>query len=415
MDGFLIFGVSSLYCIDEQFTVILEHTLGETAGQIAESLNHIRQGTKDPVISEFFTNLGKKGLDRFFVESQLFADELSSLYEVKVLPYEDVRQWRKIRHKFLSPNLSSDNRGLMHDVAMGLSREAIREASEQSDQLIIQAMSSLDDVEKVQNLMGSRLREWYGLHFPEAAHAIEDVQILAKIIVEGGYRQTIADDSELVQLLSGTSVELEALNQSMGADISRQDLDMIQALAHQLLDLQGFREKLEQYLDESMRETAPNLRGLIGPVIGARLIGLAGGLEKLARFPASTIQVLGAEQALFRALKTGARPPKHGVIFQHTSVHSAPWWQRGKIARILSGKIAIAARIDLYSGEYVADDLKQSVQTRIAEVKRKYPIAPKTPPSTKPPKRPPRRRKKFVKRPKKHSPKKSRGKGRDST
>ncbi len=413
MDGFLIFGVSSLYCIDEQLSVILENNLGETAEQIAESLNHIRQGSKVPVISDFFANLGKKGVNRFFVESQVFADELSNLYEVKVLQYEDVRQWRRIRQEFLSPSLPTNYRGLLHDVAMGLSREAIREASEQSDQLIIQAMSSLDDVEKVQNLMGSRLREWYGLHFPEVAHAIEDVQTLAKIIGEGGHRQTIADNPELVKLLSGASVELEALTQSMGADISKQDLEMIQALAHQLLDLQRFREKLEQYLDESMQEIAPNLRGLIGPVIGARLIGLAGGLEKLARFPASTIQVLGAEQALFRALKTGARPPKHGVIFQHTSVHSAPWWQRGKIARILAGKIAIAARIDWYSGEYVADNLKQSVQTRIAEVKRKYPIAPKTPPSRKPLKRPPRRRKKFAKRPKKHSSKKSRGKGRD--
>jgi nucleolar protein 56 len=413
MDGFLIFGISSLYCIDEQFSVIMENTLGETPGQIVESLNRLRQGTKDTAISDFFSNLAKKGVDRFFVESQVFAEELLNLYEVKVLPYEDVRLWRRIRQDFLTPNLTKDNRRVLHDVAMGLSREAIREASEQSDQLVIQAMSSLDDVEKVQNLMGSRLREWYGLHFPEASHAIEDVQTLAKIIAEGGHRQTIADISELVQLLSGISIEGESLNQSMGADISKQDMEMIQALARQLIDLQGFREKLEQYLDESMREIAPNLRGLIGPVIGARLIGLAGGLEKLARFPASTIQVLGAEQALFRALKTGARPPKHGVIFQHTSVHSAPWWQRGKIARILSGKIAIAARIDLFSGEYVADNLKQSVQTRIAEVKRKYPTAPKTPPSTKPPKRPPRRRKKFMKRPKKHSPKKPRGKGRD--
>jgi len=207
MDGFLIFGVSSLYCIDEQFSVIMENTLGETPGQIVESLNRIRQGTKDTGLSEFFTNLGKKGVDRFFVESQVFAEELAGLYEVKVLPYEDVRQWRRVRQEFLAPSLTTDSRGLLHDVAMGLSRQAIREASEQSDQLVIQAMSSLDDVEKVQNLMGSRLREWYGLHFPEASHAIEDVQTLAKIIVEGGHRQTIADISELVQLLSGISIK----------------------------------------------------------------------------------------------------------------------------------------------------------------------------------------------------------------
>jgi nucleolar protein 56 len=173
----------------------------------------------------------------------------------------------------------------------------------------------------------------------------------------------------------------------MGAEIGRYDMTMIQALAQHCLDFQRLRNQLEEYLDDSMREVAPNLRGLIGPVVGARLIALAGSIQKLARFPASTIQVLGAERALFRSLKTGARPPKHGVIFQHTSVHSAPWWQRGKIARILAGKIAIAARIDQYSGEYVAEDLKQSITERIEEVKRKYPAAPKAEPA-KPPYRP---------------------------
>ena len=145
-----------------------------------------------------------------------------------------------------------------------------------------------------------------------------------------------------------------------------------------------------------MQEVALNLRGLIGPILGARLISLAGSIEKLARFPSSTIQVLGAEKALFRALKTGARPPKHGVIFQHTLIHSAPWWQRGKIARVLAGKIAIAARIDMYGGQYLAEDLKQSVTKRIEEIKRKYPVAPQERKSTREPRRqeraPPRRK-----------------------
>jgi nucleolar protein 56 len=173
----------------------------------------------------------------------------------------------------------------------------------------------------------------------------------------------------------------------MGAEIGQYDMMIIQALAQQYLDFQRLRNQLEEYLDDSMREAAPNLRGLIGPVVGARLIALAGSIQKLARLPASTIQVLGAERALFRSLKTGAPPPKHGVIFQHTSVHSAPWWQRGKIARILAGKIAIAARVDEYSGEYIAEELKQTIAERIEEVKRKYPTGPKAEP-VKPPHRP---------------------------
>ena len=409
MDGFLVFGVGKFYCIDQHFSVISEISLGTEVDEAVQVYHRIRQGVREPLIAEFFNALTKR-VDRLFVESQVLADEFSNLYEVKVLHYEDVTLWRQVRQDFLSRVFPSKEGAILHELTMGISRLAIREASEQNDQLIIQAMNSLDDVEKVQNLMVSRLREWYGLHFPEAAHAIENIQTLARIVAEGGSREQIENNPELVKLITDASVKPELLAQSMGAEISNQDMAMIQSLAHQILALYQFREHLEKYLDDSMQAFAPNLRGLIGSVIGARLIGLAGGLERLARFPASTVQVLGAEQALFRALKTGAKPPKHGVIFQHTLVHSASWWQRGKIARILAGKIAIAARIDLYSGQYVADELKQTVLSRIAEVKRKYPLAPKAPPSK--PQKYPAKRKRYGKRTKPHTSKNRRSSSR---
>ena len=128
-----------------------------------------------------------------------------------------------------------------------------------------------------------------------------------------------------------------------------------------------------------MLEVAPNIRGLVGPLLGARLISLAGGLSRLARLPASTIQVLGAEKALFRALRTGGRPPKHGVIFQYPAIHRSPRWQRGKIARALAAKLAIAARIDAFTGEYKADELKEELEKRIEEIKTLYAKPPKRP------------------------------------
>ncbi|MFW9830451.1 MAG: hypothetical protein ACFFD8_01545 [Candidatus Thorarchaeota archaeon] len=410
MDGFLIFGVSAVYCIDEQFAVLAEQALGKSSEQIVQFWDRIRRGTEDSLLTHFFEIIKRKGITRAFVEAQALADELSTLYDLPVQQYEDVDLWRRIRQEFYATRFRVETRKLLHEVAIGLTRQAIREASEQSDQLVIQAMSSLDDVEKAQNLMSARLREWYGLHFPEAAQAIENAPRLARLVTQAGHRNRIAEIPEFIQLLSETSVKPDTLSHSMGAEISNQDMKMIQALAQQYLDLQTFREQLENYLDEMMQEIAPNIRGLIGSVIGARFIALTGGIEKLARLPSSTIQVLGAEQALFRALKTGARPPKHGIIFQHTLVHSAAWWQRGKIARILAGKLAIAARIDLFSGEYVADELKKNVLTRIAEVKRKYPNAPRTPSSSKVDKGPPRRRQK--KRSKTPSYKRKQPKGR---
>jgi nucleolar protein 56 len=383
MDGVLALSVYGLWCLDEHLGLISHTSLSDNVEEAAASVEHILQGEPDSVLELFLNSAKEKDVDRFLVESQQWAKRLTELYGVKAVYYEDVALWRNVRAQILEPLITSKNRVFLHDISLKVSRLAIREASEQKDQLIVQAMAALDDIEKTLNLVASRLREWYGLHFPEATQSIENVLHLARIIVEGGQREVIQDKPELVELLPADTSKSLTLNQSMGAEITDYDMGIIQALAQQFIDLQRLREHLEKYLDESMQEVASNLRGLIGPVLGARLIGLAGSISKLARLPSSTIQVLGAERALFRALKTGARPPKHGVIFQHTLIHSAPWWQRGKIARIMAGKIAIAARIDMYSGEYVAEELKESITKRIAEVKEKYPTGPKAKPSSK--------------------------------
>ncbi len=159
---------------------------------------------------------------------------------------------------------------------------------------------------------------------------------------------------------------------SMGADLTEADLTQIQNLCKDIISLYELRETLEKYLDETMEEVAPNVKALTGSLLGARLIALAGGLTNLAKRPASTIQVLGAEKALFRSLKTGTRPPKHGIIFQHTYLHEAKRWHRGKIARAFAGKLAIAARIDAFGSGQVSENLKASLEKRIEEIREKY-------------------------------------------
>jgi nucleolar protein 56 len=126
-----------------------------------------------------------------------------------------------------------------------------------------------------------------------------------------------------------------------------------------------------------MKEVAPNVTVVVGALLGARIISIAGGLLELARLPASTVQVLGAEKALFRAIKTGSKPPKHGVLFQLPEIHNAKWWLRGKIARGVAGKLTIAARVDAYAGEFIGDELALEIQSRIEEIKKKYPSPPK--------------------------------------
>jgi nucleolar protein 56 len=126
---------------------------------------------------------------------------------------------------------------------------------------------------------------------------------------------------------------------------------------------------MSNFVENVMTQIAPNVTKICGPTIGARLIAKAGGLEKLARAPSSTIQILGAEKAIFRAIRTGAKPPKHGVIFQHTLIHESPKWQRGRIARALASKIAIAARVDYYRKK-LDTSIEEDLMKRIREIRR---------------------------------------------
>lgn len=171
------------------------------------------------------------------------------------------------------------------------------------------------------------------------------------------------------------------------------DLDQLKIYADIFLRLNAYREKLAVYIDEAMEEVAPNVRELVGPLLGARLIKLAGGLARMAFLPASTIQVLGAEKALIRALRTGGKPPKHGVIFQYPDIFRSPRWQRGKIARALAAKLAIAAKADAFTDNFIAPRLKEELLKRIQEIKTLYakppPKAPAQPPSAKAPPPPP--------------------------
>ena len=162
----------------------------------------------------------------------------------------------------------------------------------------------------------------------------------------------------------------------MGAEIGDADLVVLQSFCELMLDLDKFRTKSEGYVEDVLKQIAPNMTSVVGSALSARLISIAGSLDNLAKMPASTVQVLGAEKALFRSLKTGARPPKHGVIFQHIAIHQSPRWQRGKIARAISGKLSIAARLDAFGGEFLGQKLREDVDRKVDEIKERYKVPP---------------------------------------
>jgi len=268
-----------------------------------------------------------------------------------------------------------------HSVSMEMAKLRVKKAVEKKDLIIAQAIQTLDDLDKTINLFMSRVREWYGIHFPELDRLLEKHETYARLVAKIGSRDGFTAESLEKEGLPKSKAEqvANAAKSSMGADLAETDLAQIQALSRTVLGLYELRENMEKYIDTAMEEVAPNMKALTGALLGARLIALAGGLTNLAKMPASTLQVLGAEKALFRSLKTGTRPPKHGIIFQHPLLHEAKKWQRGKIARALAGKLAIAARTDVFGGRYIGEELRADLEKRVEEILQKYAEPPKAP------------------------------------
>ncbi|CAO4360640.1 unnamed protein product [Caenorhabditis nigoni] len=243
-------------------------------------------------------------------------------------------------------------------VAHSLARYKVKFNPEKIDTMIVQAVSLLDDLDKELNNYVMRTREWYGWHFPELGKTIQDHQAYAKIVKAIGMRQNCinTDLSSILPEELETKVKEDA-EISMGTDISDIDLIHIKGLCEQVIELSQYRAQLFDYLKNRMTALAPNLTVLLGELVGARLISHAGSLVSLAKAPASTIQILGAEKALFRALKTKKDTPKYGLIYHAQLITQAPPKVKGKMARKLAAKCSLATRIDALSDETANNEI----------------------------------------------------------
>jgi len=260
----------------------------------------------------------------------------------------------------------------LREFAIQLSSSKVSEVSESPDLHIIQAINTLDETDKIINSISSRLREWYGLHFPELDNLIDSINGYSQIVLSGKRESMSKKDFEKAGFPE-SKVEMLSLvkEKSRGGKITDKNLAIVQTLANQILELFDLRNSIEEHVNEQMNEQAPNISAILGTAVGARILSRAGSLKRLACMPASTIQVLGAEKALFRSLKTGSNPPKHGILFQHAIVHAAPRWQRGKMARTIAAKAAIAARVDVYKGG-LNQTLLDKLNIRVKEIETKH-------------------------------------------
>jgi nucleolar protein 56 len=347
----------------------------------AKALREIENGKMVNEVAELIDRLRKSGYDFFVFENASLADEAQEKFGVKVKitkPSEAGEMLLSEMSRFAVETgfvKNAEEFALWtRNVAMEMSKLRVRGAVEKRDLIIAQAIQTLDDLDKTINLFVGRLREWYGIHFPELDRLLDKHETYARLVLDLGSKDNFTVENLMKEDIPDSKAEqiVKTVGTSMGADLSEADLVQIQALCKSILSLYQLRQGLEDYLEKTMEEVAPNIKALTGTLLGARLIAISGGLTNLARRPASTIQVLGAEKALFRSLKTGTRPPKHGIIFQHAYLHDAKRWHRGKIARALAGKLAIAARIDAFGGRYMGEELKANLDRRIGEIREKY-------------------------------------------
>ncbi|MFH1589080.1 MAG: NOP5/NOP56 family protein [archaeon] len=230
-----------------------------------------------------------------------------------------------------------------------LTRDKIRE-SVSEDNYIIHAISNIEELAKVANAMTKRLRWWYALYLPEFSKNVSDNETFVRLVLS-------KKKKEILQELK--------LKKTMGKELSTRDLKPIMELAMRIESIYKLRDYLRDYLEEVISSYCKNMYAVGGSLIVAKLINAAGSLRRLAMMPSSTIQLLGAEKALFRHLKTGSRPPKHGIVLQHPLVSSAKKLHRGKYSRMLADKLSIAAKTDYFKGKFIGNRLRQELEEKL--------------------------------------------------
>lgn len=265
---------------------------------------------------------------------------------------------------FMIPNKQNDIRAKF----MRKAREKVQEALKSRDMVLSGVARSIDELNKTINQLTERFENWYQVYFPELKLDDRRKYVEVAVTIE---RENI--DLEKIKKIVGPkkAEEILTLNQkTLGAKLNKEDVDKIKKLGQSILGLYELLDEFTKYEEKVATEVAPNISAVAGPDIAAKLIAHTGSLERLAKMPASTVQVLGAEKALFKHLRNKRiAPPKHGIIFQHPSISNSPKNLRGKIARALANKIAIAAKADAFTKNYIADKLKEEFDSRTEEVK----------------------------------------------
>lgn len=376
MKLFIIPTIIGFIVLNDEKVIIDIEFFNKDVESVAINLNKIKNGTICTSLRDLIKRHNKPEVIFVFEDEKLaktMFDDLNIKTKVEKASHS-ARTLREQLDKIVVEsgfmNSLDEFKNYQKKVSFQLAREQMRVALSRGDLLLINAIQTFDEVDRSINLFTNKIREWYGIHFPELNNLVSDHEMFLKLVADVGERTNFTKSNLMNfqnRLKNVDKIEANAL-QSIGTDVSENDIQIMSHIASKLLLFHQIKESLDNYIENVMEQIAPNIKELVGAKLGSRIIASAGGLMKLASKPSSTIQILGAEKALYRSIRTRSKPPKHGLIFQHPQVHGSAKRLRGKIARAIAGKIAIAARIDAYGGEFQGELLKNELNERINEI-----------------------------------------------
>jgi nucleolar protein 56 len=358
MQAYITYSIKGFLAFNSKNELICEKLFPED-----EIINRLAQISEKQIVAEELDIIEEvsNDYDEIIIESN---KRLSDYSNDKITIQNPNQGGEYLRNNY--DKFGLDNKEIT-DIYQRLAIYKIKKESASEDKHLIQAINSIDEIDETISKLIERIREWYALYFPEM-EIIKNNETYIRLISQNKSKEKIMEAKP--EAFPDNSLDLDE-------DINPQDLEIMNKYANSIFELQQTRKDIEEYIDEKMESIAPNLKLIVGPSLGAKLISHAGGLKRLATYPSSTVQIMGAEKALFRHLKSGDRPPKYGLIYQHPQVRGAKWWNRGKIARMLAGKISLAVRRDVFTKTFDEKAFEDFIE-KVEEIEKNNPFPTKT-------------------------------------
>ncbi|MCF2139365.1 MAG: hypothetical protein K9W44_04850 [Candidatus Lokiarchaeota archaeon] len=376
---------------------------------LSNSYKLLSSGSIPDQFQKYLNELQEKGVSTIITEHPVLKKSIDQTKQFQCEIITDDELFRKLyenlRAIFSQYRLSTASNKLRERVKVlseFIIRNQISQTATQKDFLVKQAVDTIIELDKTVNFLSNRLREWYGLHFPELTDKlIDDNHKFALFIDNIGSRNQCTSE-KLKSVFSTSDAKIEELvlkaKRSMGGNLVDSDFNPIQQLAKQIISVSEYRKQLEQYISDTLDEIAPNLKAVLGSQITGKMIASAGSLEHLAHISSSTLQMLGAEKALFKAMRSGGKTPKYGILFQWNKIRTEKSYLRGKIARMVAGKISILAKVDYYKGEFIGENIKEQIDKKIKLIQKQFPRPPKKKKESHPKRSPSRGKQSFHKK-----------------